>query len=58
MCLYNCLDAFILDASNGDGNDKSSLMSSFRVLCVCLIMDKMDDTTIVEACVFLARDNG
>ena len=52
MCWYDCLGAFILDAGDGDN------MSGFSVLCVCLITDKMDDTTTAEACVFSARDNG
>ena len=32
-CLYDYLGAFILNASHGDGDDKSSLMSIFSVLC-------------------------
>jgi len=56
-CWYNSLGAFILDAGDGDGDENSSLMSSFSVLCVCLIKDEMDATTTAEACVFSARDN-
>ncbi|KAJ1266365.1 hypothetical protein BS78_08G145600 [Paspalum vaginatum] len=48
-----CLGAYFLDA----GSSSSSTMSSFRLLCACVITDDYDDDCWVESCVFSARDN-
>ncbi|CAN6334632.1 unnamed protein product [Urochloa humidicola] len=50
---YQCIGAFLLDADDGDG----SPMSSFMVLCACLVRNKDQDTVTAHACVYSARQN-
>ncbi|CAL4898352.1 unnamed protein product [Urochloa decumbens] len=48
---YHCIGAFLLDA-DGDGSGSGSPMSSFMVLCACLVWNYT-----AHACVFSARNN-
>ncbi|CAN6361525.1 unnamed protein product [Urochloa humidicola] len=54
---YHCIGAFLLDgeADHDGSNSNGSPMSSFMVLCVCLILDHLDDRVEAHACVFSAR---
>ncbi|KAJ1266016.1 hypothetical protein BS78_08G118600 [Paspalum vaginatum] len=52
---YDCVGAFLLgDAGAGGGHDD---MSSFRLLCVCLVLDNTVTSVTAEARVFSAADN-
>ncbi|CAN6352141.1 unnamed protein product [Urochloa humidicola] len=55
---YHCIGAFLLDSDDAGNGCCSPMSSSFRVLCVCLVMDYMDDRVEAHACVFSARHDG